>query len=81
MGRAGLVIGWVVGLYFVARAAAEPFVIDMSEPESYAKDWGGPSLAGVLAVHIGPGILAAALLVADVLRRRSRRQRVQSVPK
>jgi hypothetical protein len=69
-------IGWVlaisVGLYFIGRAVLEPFVIDVTDPATYHNDWGGPSLAGVLAVHCGPGILAlAAMLLA--LRRRSGR--------
>lgn len=29
----------------------------------YQNDWGGPSLVGVLAVHMMPGLLAAAVLV------------------
>ncbi|GAA4678209.1 hypothetical protein GCM10023215_08900 [Pseudonocardia yuanmonensis] len=52
----------------------EPFVIDLGDPAGYRDDWGGPSLAGVLAVHCGPGLVAAALLVA-ALRRRVRRAR------
>lgn len=47
---------FVIGLYFVVRALVEPFVIDVTDPATYAKDWGGPSLAGVLAVHSGPGV-------------------------
>jgi hypothetical protein len=65
------IVGFVVGLYFVVRAAVEPFVIDVSDPATYAKDWGGPSLAGVLAVHCGPGVLALTGMVAAVRRRRS----------
>jgi hypothetical protein len=62
----------VLGLYLVARAISEPFVIDMSDPATYRDDWGGPSLAGVLAVHCGPGLLAAAALVTALVRRRRR---------
>jgi hypothetical protein len=62
----------VLGLYLVARAITEPFVIDMSDPATYRDDWGGPSLAGVLAVHCGPGLLAAAALVTALVRRRRR---------
>ena len=60
---------WVLGVYLVVRAVAEPFVIDMSDPATYRNDWGGPHLAGVLAVHCGPGIAAAALMGRGVLRR------------
>jgi len=68
------IIGFVIGLYFVVRAAVELFVIDVSDPATYAEDWGGPSLAGVLAVHCGPGILAFGAMVAAVLVRRSRKR-------
>ncbi|WP_430790803.1 hypothetical protein [Actinoplanes sp. G11-F43] len=64
--------GYVIGLYFVGRAAMQPFVIDFSDPATYAEDWGGPSLAGVLAVHCGPGIVALVLMIAAARRRRSR---------
>lgn len=57
-------IGLLVALYLVVRGIAEPFVIDLSNPESYRNDWGGPSLIGVLVVHSGPAmvILAAAVV-------------------
>ena len=45
----------VAALYLVGRGIAELFVIHWHDPSSYALDWGGPSLAGVLAVHSGPG--------------------------
>ena len=64
------IVGLVVGGYLIVRAVAEPFVIDVSDPATYRDDWGGPSLAGVLAVHIVPGVVAAALIVAALLRRR-----------
>ena len=48
MRKALLVFGTVLGVYLIARAIAEPFVIDVSDPASYRKDWGGPGLAGVL---------------------------------
>ncbi|GAA1756137.1 hypothetical protein [Luedemannella helvata] len=62
MRKALVVLGWIVGLYLVARAVAEPFMIDFGDPATYRDDWGGPSLVGVLAVHMGPGIIAAAVL-------------------
>jgi hypothetical protein len=64
--------GLIVGLYLIIRAVVEPFVIDMGDPATYRDDWGGPSLPGVLAVHCGPGILAAAVIGWAVLRRRTR---------
>jgi hypothetical protein len=63
MKRIGIVLLWIIGLYFVARAVAEPFVIDMTDPATYHLDWGGPHLAGVLAVHCGPGLVGAGILV------------------
>ncbi|WP_431032772.1 hypothetical protein ACQYWQ_05590 [Streptomyces sp. P6-2-1] len=55
------VLGVLLVVYFVGRAVAELVVIDWGDPSSYAKDWGGPHLAGVLAVHCGPGLLALGL--------------------
>jgi hypothetical protein len=63
-------VGLLVGLYLVVRAIVEFVVIDYGDPASYRDDWGGPSLAGVLAVHCGPGLIALALIVWLVLRRR-----------
>ncbi|GII04050.1 hypothetical protein [Planobispora takensis] len=66
------ILGFVVGAYLIVRAVAEPFVIDMSDPATYRNDWGGPGLAGVLAVHCGPGVVAAGLMTWALMRRRSR---------
>ncbi|RKR86018.1 putative secreted protein with CGP-CTERM motif [Micromonospora pisi] len=77
MRRALGVIGLIIGLYLIVRAALEPFVIDMSDPATYRDDWGGPSLAGVLAVHCGPGIVAALIIATVLLRRRSTRRHAQ----
>jgi hypothetical protein len=52
----------VVGGYLIGRAIVEPFLIDMTDPAAYHLDWGGPHLAGVLAVHCGPGVVAAVLI-------------------
>lgn len=65
-------LGVVVGLYLIGRAIVEPFVISLSDPATYRNDWGGPSLLGVLAVHCGPGIVAAGWMVAALVRRRRR---------
>jgi hypothetical protein len=56
--------------YLVVRALVELATIHYNVPASYAKDWGGPSLAGVLAVHAGPGIAVAVATVWWVLRHR-----------
>jgi hypothetical protein len=71
------VLGLVVGLYFLGRAIAEPFVIDMTDPSSYQNDWGGPSLAGVLAVHCGPGIIVL-VIVGWLIRRLATRRSVKA---
>jgi hypothetical protein len=63
-------LGWLLGAYLVVRAIAELFVIDLSDPATYRSDWGGPSLIGVLAVYIIPGLLAAVLMVLALRRRR-----------
>jgi len=70
MRRVLWVLGLVLGGYLIVRAVVEIFVIDYGDPTSYRDDWGGPSLAGVLAVHSGPGVLAAALIVWAFVRAR-----------
>ena len=54
--------GLVLGVYLIGRAIVEVFIIDYGSPASYRNDWGGPSLAGVLAIHCGFGVLSAALI-------------------
>jgi hypothetical protein len=63
----------VLGLYLVGRGIAEFFTLHWGDPASYASDWGGPSVAGVLAVHSGPG-LAVLVGTAWWLARAWRRQ-------
>jgi hypothetical protein len=70
--RGFVVLAYALGAYLVFRAVVEPFVIDLSDPRTYRDDWGGPSLAGVLAVHCLPGVVAAVLMVRSVRRRRQR---------
>lgn len=53
----------ILGVYLVLRAAVEPFVIDMTDPSSYRTGWGGPTLAGVLTVHMLPGVVSLGLLI------------------
>jgi hypothetical protein len=54
-----IALGLIVGFFFVVRAVVELLTIDCSDPSSYAHDWGGPSLAGVVLVHCGLGLIAA----------------------
>jgi len=56
----GLAIGGVLAVYLVGRGIAEFFTVNYSDPASYRLDWGGPSLAGVFAVHAGPAVLILA---------------------
>ncbi|MFI7606964.1 hypothetical protein ACIBTV_17740 [Micromonospora sp. NPDC049366] len=74
MKRALYVLSMVLGAYLVVRAIAEPFVIDLGDPATYRDDWGGPGLAGVLAVHCGPGVVAAALMGWALIRRWQQRR-------
>lgn len=73
MRKVALAMGFILGVFLIARAIAEPFVIDWSEPATYRHDWGGPSLFGVLLVHCGPGVLAAVAFGFLFVRRRSHR--------
>jgi hypothetical protein len=75
MKRVLIGLGLLLGAYLIVRAIILPFVIDFSDPATYDKDWGGPHLAGVLAVHCGPGLLAAALIAWWWVRHRERRTR------
>lgn len=73
MRRVLIALGLIVGIFFIVRAVVELFTIDYSDPSSYADDWGGPSLAGVLVVHCGLGLIAAIWIGVFVWRRRSSR--------
>jgi len=68
---AAMLVGGLLAIYLIARGIAEFFIIDYSDPESYAQDWGGPHLLGVLAVHSGPGLVILGAAVAYFLRRRT----------
>ena len=61
MRRALRFLGWavllLVGLFLVARAVVEVVSLDPGQPATYRDDWGGPTYAGVLLVHAGPGLL------------------------
>jgi hypothetical protein len=66
-------LGWLLGAYLVVRAIAELFVIDLSDPATYRSDWGGPSLIGVLAARMLPGLLASTLMVRALGSRQATR--------
>jgi hypothetical protein len=65
-------VGLIVAIYLVVRGMAEPFLIDINDPDSYRSDWGGPSLIGVLAVHSGPALVIVTAAVVWFVRRRGR---------
>jgi uncharacterized protein YybS (DUF2232 family) len=68
-------LGGLVGLYLVIRGIAEFFIVHYNDPASYRNAWGGPTLAGVFAVHAGPGLLV--LIGAGIyLTRKMRSRRV-----
>jgi hypothetical protein len=66
----GIVFAYVVGAYFVVRAVVEVVTIDYGDAASYQKDWGGPSLLGVLAVHCLPGVIALTFMLWGARRLR-----------
>jgi hypothetical protein len=70
----GIVLAYLVGTFFVIRAVVELVTIDYGDAASYEDDWGGPSLAGVLVVHCGLGVVSLALMIwgARRLRRPAR---------
>ena len=68
----GLAIVGLLALYLVGRGIAEFFMVNYSDPASYRNDWGGPSLAGVFAVHTGPAVAIVAGSGIWVWRRRAR---------
>jgi uncharacterized membrane protein HdeD (DUF308 family) len=72
MRKVGIALALIVGVFLIVRGVVELLIIDYSNPSSYAEDWGGPSLAGVLLVHVGPGILALLLIGAYWRRSRTR---------
>ena len=75
MRKVVIALGLIVGIFFIVRAVVELLTIDYSDATSYADDWGGPSLAGVLLVHCGLGLIAAIWIGVYVWRRRSSRSR------
>jgi hypothetical protein len=69
-----IAIGVLLGVFFIVRAVVELLTIDYSIPSSYADDWGGPSLAGVLLVHCGLGVISAVAFVYGWRRLKARRK-------
>jgi hypothetical protein len=53
----GLAAGGVLAAFLVGRGVAEFFIVHYGDPASYRDAWGGPSLAGVFAVHSGPAVV------------------------
>jgi hypothetical protein len=66
-------LGAVLALYLAGRGVAEFFIVHYNDPASYRNDWGGPSLAGVFAVHTGPAVAIVAGTVIYLRRRLTRR--------
>lgn len=62
-------LGGLLGAYLVGRGVTEFFTISYNDPASYRLDWGGPSLAGVIAVHSGPGAAVLVAAAAAIVRR------------
>ena len=73
-------MGGLLAVYLVVRGIVEFFVIDYARPETYHDSWGGPSLAGVLAVHSGPGLAILIFVGVYLYRWRRARRKAVSVP-
>jgi hypothetical protein len=69
-----IALGLLLGVFFIVRAVVELLTIDYSDPASYANDWGGPSLVGVLLVHCGLGFVSAITFVYGWRRLRAGRR-------
>jgi len=67
--KAGLFLGYLLGVFLIVRAIAEPFLVDYAHPESYKHDWGGPTVVGVLLVHMLPGLVALIVIWGRLKRR------------
>jgi hypothetical protein len=71
---AGLAVAGLVAAFLVGRGIAEFWVVDYGSPASYQHSWGGPSLAGVFAVHTGPGLIIVIMTAVWLYRRIQRRR-------
>jgi hypothetical protein len=67
--------GGLLAAYLVVRGVLEFFTINYADPASYRDDWGGPSLAGVFAVHSGPAVVIVTAAAVSLFRRRARKER------
>jgi hypothetical protein len=74
----GLTVAGLVALYMVGRGIAEFWTVNYSDPASYGHSWGGPSLAGVFAVHSGPGFVIVIAASWWLVRRRARNRQKTS---
>jgi hypothetical protein len=73
-------MGALVALFAVGRGIAEFWVVDYSDPASYRHSRGGPSLAGVFAVHSGPGLIVLIATAVWLYRWRAhKRQRAKPI--
>jgi len=70
----GCTVAGLVAAYLVGRGIAEFWVVDYASPASYQHSWGGPSLAGVFAVHTGPGLIIVIMTAVWLYRRVQRRR-------
>ena len=70
----GLAVAGLVAAFLVGRGIAEFWVVDYANPASYQQSWGGPSLAGVFAVHTGPGLIIVIMTSVWLYRRIRYRQ-------
>jgi cytochrome bd-type quinol oxidase subunit 2 len=70
----GLTVAGFVAVYLVGRGIAEFWVVNYASPASYRDSWGGPSLAGVFAVHTGPGLIIVIITAAWLYRRLGHRR-------
>ena len=66
-----MIIGFMLGLYLVARAIAEPFSHRRGGAGAAPGGGGGPPVRGVLAVPPLPGRLGGGLMAGYLMRRRS----------
>lgn len=67
--RVGFAVVILVCAYLVVRAIVEVVMV-VSGQSLDPTDWGGPTTAGILAVHCLPGLVGA-LVIFRLLRRRS----------
>jgi hypothetical protein len=71
---AALLLAGLAALFLVVRGIAEFWTVDYANPASYQRSWGGPSLAGVFAVHSGPCLVILSATAVWLYRRRKLRR-------